>query len=56
VIVLARKRGDELIIGPNVVVRVEHISASRVRLSFKAPEGVSVRRLEPETEEERKAE
>jgi carbon storage regulator CsrA len=56
VIVLARRVGEAVVVGPGVTVTVQWVGESKVRFAIEAPPGVSVRRLEPETEEERKAE
>ena len=45
-LVLTRKRGEQIRIGDNIVVRVERISEDRVRISVHAPKNISVDREE----------
>ena len=45
-LVLSRKRGERLMIGPNIELTVLDISGGRVRLAVKAPRDVSVHREE----------
>ena len=45
-LVLSRKRGERIVIGPNIEVTVVDICGNRVRLAFDAPSDVSVHRQE----------
>jgi carbon storage regulator len=43
---LTRKAGEQILIGPDVIVKVLEVAAGRVRLGIQAPPGSSVRRGE----------
>lgn len=45
-LVLSRKRGEKIRIGPNVTLTVVQISGDRVRLAFEAPHEVPIHREE----------
>jgi carbon storage regulator len=45
-LVLTRKMGEQIVIGPNVVVKVLAVEGNRVRLGVVAPPEVSIRRAE----------
>ena len=45
-LVLSRKRGQEIVIGNGITVKVLEVTASRVRLGIDAPEELPVRREE----------
>ena len=45
-LVLARKKGDEIVIGDDIVISVHEISADSVKLSIDAPKEVKVLRGE----------
>ena len=45
-LVLSRKRGERIVIGPNIELTVMDISGGRVRLAVEAPRDVSVHREE----------
>jgi carbon storage regulator len=45
-LVLSRKTGQRLLIGPNIQVAVLSVQGGRVRLGIQAPEDVSVHRQE----------
>ena len=45
-LVLSRKLGEAIVIGPNVVLRVVEVRGDRVKLAFNAPESVSIHREE----------
>jgi carbon storage regulator CsrA len=46
VLVLARKAGEHLVVGTDIVVTVLKVRGGRVRLGIRAPAGVGVRRGE----------
>jgi carbon storage regulator CsrA len=43
---VTRKAGEQVVIGPDVIVKVLEVVAGRVRLGIEAPSGSSVRRGE----------
>jgi carbon storage regulator len=45
-LVLSRKRGERIVIGPNIELLVVEISGNRVRLAVDAPRNVSIHRQE----------
>ena len=45
-LVLSRKRGERIVIGPNIELTVVDIRGHRVRLAVDAPRNVSVHRQE----------
>ena len=45
-LVLTRRKGEEIVINDEIVVTVVRIEGNKVRLGFEAPESVSVRRKE----------
>lgn len=45
-LVLSRKAGERLLIGPNIVVTVLDVHGSAVKLGCEAPRTVSIRRAE----------
>ena len=45
-LVLSRKRGERIVIGPNIELTVVDIRGNRVRLAFDAPRDVSIHRQE----------
>jgi len=45
-LVLSRKRGERIVIGPNIELTVVDICGNRVRLAFDAPRDVFVHRQE----------
>lgn len=45
-LVLSRKRGERIMIGPNIELTVLDVQGDRVRLGFEAPVDVSIHRLE----------
>ena len=45
-LVLSRKRGERIVIGPNIELTVVDICGNRVRLAFDAPRDVSIHRQE----------
>jgi len=45
-LVLSRKRGERIVIGPNIELKVVEIRENRVRLAFDAPRDVSIHRQE----------
>ena len=45
-LVLSRKRGERIVIGPNIELTVVDIRGSRVRLAVDAPPDVSIHREE----------
>jgi carbon storage regulator len=45
-LVLSRKCGERLLIGPNIELKVVDICGNRVRLAFDAPRDVSIHRQE----------
>ena len=45
-LVLSRKRGERIVIGPNIELTVVDIRANKVRLAFDAPRDVSIHRQE----------
>jgi carbon storage regulator len=45
-LVLSRKKGQELIIGDNIRIYVSRVAGNRVTLGIDAPSGVSVMRAE----------
>jgi carbon storage regulator len=45
-LVLSRKRGEGIVIGPNVQLTVVDISGNKVRLAVNAPRDVTVHRRE----------
>ena len=45
-LVLSRKRNEEVCIGNDIVVRVLAVKGSRVRLSIDAPKAIAIRRGE----------
>ena len=45
-LVLSRKVGERIVIGPNVVVTVVAVHGARVKLSIEAPSEVSIHREE----------
>jgi carbon storage regulator len=47
-LVLTRKEGEAVVIGENIVVRLELISGNRARISFEAPPEIPIRRAELE--------
>jgi len=46
VLVLSRKRGERIVIGPNIELTVVDIGENKVRLAFDAPRDVSIHREE----------
>lgn len=46
VLILTRKEGEQIMIGQEIVVTVEHIGTKKVRLAIEAPRGVDVDRAE----------
>lgn len=44
--VLARKRGEKIAIGPDVVISVERITYNEVRIGIQAPKDVLILRTE----------
>lgn len=46
VLILTRKEGEQVMIGEQIVVTVEHIGLKKVRLAIAAPLGVDVDRAE----------
>jgi carbon storage regulator len=45
-LVLSRKRGERIVIGPNIAVTIVDIRGQKVRLAFDAPRDVSIHRQE----------
>jgi carbon storage regulator CsrA len=45
-LVLSRKKGQELIIGDNIRIYVSRVTGNRVTLGIEAPQGVNVVRAE----------
>ena len=45
-LVLSRKRGERIVIGPNIELTVVDIGENKVRLAFDAPCDVSIHRQE----------
>jgi carbon storage regulator CsrA len=45
-LVLSRKRGESVCIGPNIEIRVLDVCGSRVRLGFSAPPKIEIQRGE----------
>ena len=45
-LVLSRKSGERILIGPNIVLTVIDVRGDRVRLAFDAPRDVAIHRLE----------
>ena len=45
-LVLSRKRGERIVIGPNIELTVVDIRGNKVRLAFDAPRDVSIHRQE----------
>ena len=45
-LVLSRKRGERIVIGPNIELSVVDIRGNKVRLAFDAPRDVSIHRQE----------
>jgi carbon storage regulator len=45
-LVLSRKRGERILIGPNIEMIIVDISGNKVRLAFDAPQDVSIHRQE----------
>ena len=45
-LVLSRKRGEQILIGPNIELTVVDIGENKVRLAFDAPRDVSIHREE----------
>ena len=45
-LVLSRKRGERIVIGPNIELTVVDIRGKRVRLAVDAPRDVSIHRQE----------
>ena len=45
-LVLSRKRGERIVIGPNIELTVVDIRGSKVRLAVDAPRDVSIHRQE----------
>lgn len=45
-LVLSRKLGERIVIGPNIELRVIDISKSRVRLAINAPHEIAIYRQE----------
>jgi carbon storage regulator len=45
-LVLARKAGEHLVVGTDIVITVLNVRGGRVRLGIRAPAGVGVRRGE----------
>jgi carbon storage regulator len=45
-LVLSRKRGERILIGPNIKLTVVDIRGSKVRLAFDAPRDVPIHRQE----------
>lgn len=45
-LILGRKKGEEIVIGDNIVVKVQDIGADGVKLSIDAPREISVLRGE----------
>ena len=45
-LVLSRKTGEEIVIGPDVSIRVLEIRGNRVRVGITAPGAVAIRRKE----------
>jgi carbon storage regulator len=46
VLVLSRKSGERIVIGPNIELRVVDIGKTRVRLAIDAPEEIAIYRQE----------
>jgi len=45
-LVLARKRNEQIVIGDNIVITVVDIQGDKVRLGFEAPNDVAIHRKE----------
>jgi len=45
-LVLSRKRGESIVIGERICVRVDRVDRHRVRLAIDAPKNVSIDRRE----------
>ncbi len=45
-LVLSRKRGEQIVIGDTITVTVVEVKGSRVRLSFECPVAVPIHRAE----------
>ncbi len=45
-LVLARKRGEKIVIGTDIVVSVVHIGSNVIRLGIQAPKGTTIYREE----------
>jgi carbon storage regulator len=45
-LVLSRKRGERIVIGPNIVLTVVNIRGNKVQLALDAPRNVSIQRQE----------
>ncbi len=50
-LVLSRKRGETIVVGENIEVSILEVQGNRVRLGFKAPAEVRIRREELPPEE-----
>jgi carbon storage regulator len=46
VLVLSRKSGERIVIGPSIELRVVDIGKTRVRLAIDAPQGIAIYRQE----------
>jgi carbon storage regulator len=46
VLVLSRKSGERIVIGPNIELRVVDIGKTRVRLAIEAPQEIAIYRQE----------
>ncbi len=45
-LLLSRKKGEEILIGENIVITVTEIRGDRVRIGIKAPQEIPVHRRE----------
>ncbi len=45
-LILSRRRGEGVMIGPNVIVKVIRVSGDAVRIGFEAPKEVPIHRTE----------
>jgi len=55
-LVLARKQGEEIKIGTDIIVKVLKISTNQVQIGVSAPKELFIRRIESEEENKKKLE
>lgn len=51
-LIVTRRKGDRIFIGPNIIITVAALGDGKVKLGFEAPQTVSIRRAELDKPEE----